>query len=1375
MKYTVRGFKPKADTKMKSGVLLKAASILALLIVSAHCGGRSLGDTGGDSGIFGSGDSTPPTIQSVTPAASEADIYLNPTVSVTFSETMGAATVNTTDTGCTGAIQISRQSDNFASNTCVQFAGAATVSGATISATTTNLIASTVYILRVTTSAVDAAGNPLASASDTTFTTGTSSNVAGVCDTMEDIRAIGAGLDLNVANTKTTIGSGAGTTCTIPQHTVTMVNRDTSNMGFFIQRTRSAPAIFIFTGSVDPTATLNLIPGDTITIGAGVWANLCVTHFRRTLQIGKYTDNTCATAASFTAGDFTEGATNATYLANLATTISVARSFGVSDESRLFLTSIALNITAADSFDYSGTYGTTATPFKIRKTAVAAAQLGIGAAVELGRMVPNRNNDDWEFSVYGSGVGGATNYDGVTAGGGENGFGFKNLTYTAAPVIASFSPAQGNLLNIGSTQISVTFDQQMNVATLTTATMKVVQGSDCSVAALTAAGNPAASNGNKTFTLTLTGGQLTNTTQYSTCITTGVQNISNVNLATASAVLWTATNLALMSDLIISEYMEGNSNNKLVEIYNGTGLSVNLDNYRLGQYNNGSATLSGSTVSFTAGTTLTHGQTWVVCNNSIDSSLTSLCNQTSSNVVNMNGDDAVVLQKDTGTFVDLDVIGDHTGVDPGTAWNIPAGTANVVACTGGANAGTTTCDTILKRKNTVTGPTATPATSFAQWNGYAASDLPSIEVYHGLGSWDSTPPTKAFNVSTASGSVGTTVTVTFNFEPTTATANTAGNYSIKTGTDCAAGTSLGVSAAVRAAKVVTLTTAAQVNAQQYIVCVTGVVRYPDNTAISANNWALFSGTADVTAPTVASTVPAAAATSTVLAGNFSATFSEAMNVANAQGAYAIKETDCSGTTVSAGSPAATVGNTVYTYALTGLKPSTVYAHCVTTAATDVALNALASAFSATFTTAALAEPTAPTYTPASGQVTLSWTNSSNADSGVKIVRADGTATAPADCTGTALCTGATCNATLTTGSAGRTYVDSTVVNGTQYAYRICSNHTGGYLSAGVTGTATPTNAFNVNSAASTANTTATVTYSAAPTAGTGASGSENTANYKIVAGAGVCTDAAAISVSGAVLAGSVVTLTTAAQSAVSYKVCVSNVTRNSDSATLTTNNATFTGTGAGATALLTELFDYGGTANTLLTVGSANWTTNTGTTGLNYITSSLSMTGYCAATGGSITINGTDSQDATTNLAAAVTSGTVYYSMLINVSAGGTGTYALSAMNGATYRPGRLFVRVSGGNVNFGLSSSATAAYGTTNFALNTDYLLVFKLDISAGSGALYVLTATQGTEPGASESSFTGASITDLRGFGVRQATNGPTATIDCLKMGTSWNSLIP
>ena len=41
-----------------------------------------------------------------------------------------------------------------------------------------------------------------------------------------------------------------------------------------------------------------------------------------------------------------------------------------------------------------------------------------------------------------------------------------------------------------------------------------------------------------------------------------------------------------VSDLIISEYAEGTSNNKYVEIYNGTGASVDLSDYELWRASN---------------------------------------------------------------------------------------------------------------------------------------------------------------------------------------------------------------------------------------------------------------------------------------------------------------------------------------------------------------------------------------------------------------------------------------------------------------------------------------------------------------------------------------------------------------------------------------------------------------------------------------------------------------------------------------------------------------------------------------------------------------------------------------------------------------------
>ncbi len=92
--------------------------------------------------------------------------------------------------------------------------------------------------------------------------------------------------------------------------------------------------------------------------------------------------------------------------------------------------------------------------------------------------------------------------------------------------------------------------------------------------------------------------------------------------------------------------------------------------------------------------------------------------------------------------------------------------------------------------------------------------------------------------------------------------------------------------------------------------------------------------------------------------------------------------------------------------------------------------------------------------------------------------------------------------------------------------------------------------FNVTGAAPTSATTLLVYFSEAPTAGTGATGAENIANYSLTGG---------LTVSAASLAGTVVTLTTSAQGTTSYTLTVNNVTAASSGSPLTTNTAVFAG------------------------------------------------------------------------------------------------------------------------------------------------------------------------------------------------------------------------
>lgn len=151
------------------------------------------------------------------------------------------------------------------------------------------------------------------------------------------------------------------------------------------------------------------------------------------------------------------------------------------------------------------------------------------------------------------------------------------------------------------------------------------------------------------------------------------------------------------TDLIFSEYVEGSASNKYIEIFNGTGATVNLSDYRLQLFLNGSAT---ATVSNQLSGTLAHGATLVYKN--INATVYTGSSSTSTSV-DFNGDDAIALYKiSTASYVD---IFGRIGEDPGTAWT--SGT-------------TTTLDKTLIRLPSITsGVTTNPSSGFptlaSQW------------------------------------------------------------------------------------------------------------------------------------------------------------------------------------------------------------------------------------------------------------------------------------------------------------------------------------------------------------------------------------------------------------------------------------------------------------------------------------------------------------------------------------------------------------------------------------------------------------------------------------------------------------------------------------
>ena len=168
--------------------------------------------------------------------------------------------------------------------------------------------------------------------------------------------------------------------------------------------------------------------------------------------------------------------------------------------------------------------------------------------------------------------------------------------------------------------------------------------------------------------------------------------------------------------LFFSEYAEGSSNNKFLEIYNPTGATVSLDGFGFPNSNNGGTGAHEYWNTFTAGATIAAGATYVICHPSSDASILAMCQQQFTYL--SNGDDGYCIAQGTETnHVLVDCVGDF-GPDPGSGWDVcgaPAATRDQTlvrkASVGTGNAGdwsssagtsATDCEWTLYPQNTWT-------------------------------------------------------------------------------------------------------------------------------------------------------------------------------------------------------------------------------------------------------------------------------------------------------------------------------------------------------------------------------------------------------------------------------------------------------------------------------------------------------------------------------------------------------------------------------------------------------------------------------------------------------------------------------------------------
>jgi len=181
---------------------------------------------------------------------------------------------------------------------------------------------------------------------------------------------------------------------------------------------------------------------------------------------------------------------------------------------------------------------------------------------------------------------------------------------------------------------------------------------------------------------------------------------------------------AVPAELFFSEYIEGTSNNKALEIFNGTGAAIDLAaaHYNVQMYFNGSST-AGLTINLTG--QVAANDVYVLAQSSANATILAQADQTNG-AGWFNGNDAVVLRRDTTV---IDVIG-QIGFNPGTEWGTGL---------------TSTADNTLRRKSAICTGDPNGSDSFdpsVEWDGFATDSAGGLGQ-HTVGCGEAAPSVKS--------------------------------------------------------------------------------------------------------------------------------------------------------------------------------------------------------------------------------------------------------------------------------------------------------------------------------------------------------------------------------------------------------------------------------------------------------------------------------------------------------------------------------------------------------------------------------------------------------------------------------------------------------
>ena len=202
----------------------------------------------------------------------------------------------------------------------------------------------------------------------------------------------------------------------------------------------------------------------------------------------------------------------------------------------------------------------------------------------------------------------------------------------------------------------------------------------------------------------------------------------------------------------------------------------------------------------------------------------------------------------------------------------------------------------------------------------------------------------------------------------------------------------------------------------------------------------------------------------------------------------------------------------------------------------------------------------------------------------------------------------------------------------------------------------------------------------------------------------------------------------------------------------------------------------------------------TSSTQIKIASGNLTFTGLAdpATVGNEFVILGTSASGTyRTNTATAITSGSVYYSFLVQCTTQpGASAVTFANLNTTPAIAGSsdslcIYTKSSGAGFVFGIrKNGASTAFATTPtvMSLNTTYLIVVKYVFNTGSGTddtvtLYINPTPGGTEPVTPEVTLTGGTdTTGIQFLGWKsQSSGGGAWTIDSLRTASTWGEVTP